>query len=286
MNPSTPKANPARAALIGFALLAPFLSLALWFALGANLYLALAPLLLSHLLLLYATLVPGCQWWGPAFTGFDTATREVWITIDDGPSPVHTLRMLDILARYDARATFFVIGARAEEYPHLITEILTRGHAVANHTYSHHCRTFWCASTRGVRRELDRCAETLRTTPERRANFFRAPVGIKNPFVHPALARRGLQLIAWTVRGLDTVKRDSVKVAARIAERAEPGAIILLHEGHHTKRDPEFGPRCLELTLQRLAALGYRFVIPSPEQLRTRRSLSPRPLTPALSAGK
>ena len=91
---------------------------------------------------------------------------------------------------------------------------------------------------------------------------------MKNPFVHPALVRRGMALIGWTVRGLDTVKRDAESVAARIEKGRSPGAIILLHEGHRVRQDPEFHPRCLELTLERLAARGYRFVIPRPEQLR------------------
>jgi len=254
-----------RPLLIGCALVTPLLSLAL---IGTNLYLALAPLFVSHMLLLYATLVPNCQWWGPVVTTFATAEREVWITIDDGPSPVHTTRILDILQQFDARATFFVIGARAEEHPHLITEILARGHGLSNHTHTHPSRSFWCADRGKIGNEIDRCAETLRTTPERPALLFRAPVGMKNPFVHPALAHRVMTLVGWTVRGLDTIQRDPQRVAERIERGARPGAIILLHEGQRAEKDPEFNLRCLELTLQRLAAGGYRFVIPRPEQLR------------------
>ncbi|MEO5720786.1 MAG: polysaccharide deacetylase family protein [Chthoniobacterales bacterium] len=259
--------NPMRAALLLVAFAAPVLSLVLALR-GAPLVLALAPLFASHLLLLYPTLVPSCQWWGPVFTHFKTAEREVWLTIDDGPSPAHTIAMLDLLAQFDARATFFVVGAKAETHPHLITEILTRGHALANHTFSHPARSFWCAGPARVRREIARCAETLRTAPERPADFFRAPAGFKNMFVHPVLAQRGLGLIGWKVRGLDTVKRNAQQVAERIEKGAMPGAIILLHEGHHTARDPEFGLQCLELTLQRLSARGYRCILPQPEQLR------------------
>ena len=261
--------NPIRAAVLACAFLAPLLSLALALR-GVPVLFALAPLFLSHLLLLYATIIPNCQWWGPVFTNFKTAEREVWLTLDDGPSPAHTIAMLDLLERFEARATFFVVGARAEKHPHLITEILARGHALANHTYSHPSGSFWCAGPTRIQREIALGAETLRTTSERAADFFRAPVGIKNMFVHPVLAQRGLGLVGWTVRGFDTGKRNEVKVAERIEKGAKPGAILVLHEGHRTQRDPEFGPRCLELTLQRLAARGYRCVIPRPEQLRTR----------------
>lgn len=267
MQPTPRNSNPIRAALLASALLAPGLSLGLAF-MGAHVVLALLPLFTSHLLLVYATLVPGCQWWGPVFTRFETTEREVWITIDDGPSPEHTSAMLDLLARFEARATFFVVGERAERHPHLITEILTRGHSLGNHTWSHPTRSFWCAAPARLGRELILGAETLRTTRERPADFFRAPVGMRNMFLHPLLARRGLGLIGWTVRGLDTVKRDATQVAERIEKGTRPGAIIVLHEGHQIARDPEFGPRCLELTLERLAARGYRCVIPRPEQLR------------------
>lgn len=255
---------PIRTLLLGCALVAPLVSVAL---LKDGIVAALAPLFVSHMLLLYATLVPNAQWWGPVITSFHTSAREVWITIDDGPSPADTLKLLDVLKHFDARATFFVIGAQAERHPHLITEILAHGHTLANHTYSHPSRRFWCAGPRKVAREIDRCAETLRITPERAALFFRTPAGLTNVFVHPALARRGLKLIGWTVRGLDTLLRDPVRVAARIESRVRAGAIILLHEGHRGAKDPEFHARCLELTLQRLSARGYRFVIPAAEQL-------------------
>ncbi len=264
MFPPQSNSSAARVLLLLFAAVAPFISILL---IGGNIFVALAPLFLSHLLLLYATLVPNCQWWGPVVRRFDTEEREVWITIDDGPSLAHTLKMLDILEQFDAKATFFVIGENAEAHPHLITEILMRGHALANHTQTHPSRSFWCAAPSTIRREIDRCAATLRTTPERPALFFRAPVGLKNPFVHPVLRARGMGLIGWTVRGLDTVKRDPARVAQRIEKSAQPGAIILLHEGQQTKRDPDFAPRCLELTLQHLASRSYRFVIPQPDQL-------------------
>jgi peptidoglycan/xylan/chitin deacetylase (PgdA/CDA1 family) len=176
--------------------------------------------------------------------------------------------MLDLLDRFDARATFFVIGRRAEQHPHLITEILSRGHEIANHTYSHPSGTFWCAGPRRIGLEIDLCAEQLRAGPDRPARFFRAPAGLKNLFVHPELERRRLALVGWAVRGLDTVLRDPAQVARRILDDTKPGAIIVLHEGHRIARNPEFHPQCLELTLNGLAEQGYRCAIPRPEQLR------------------
>jgi peptidoglycan/xylan/chitin deacetylase (PgdA/CDA1 family) len=257
----------SRRALLGFAFLAPVLALYLR---HTNLVVALAPIFISHVLLLYATLVPNCQWWGPVIRSFGTTQPEVWLTIDDGPSPAHTVKILDLLERFNARATFFVIGQRAEEYPHLITEILSRGHEIANHTYTHPSGMFWAAGPARIGAEIDLCAEWLRSAPDRPARLFRAPAGMRNLFVHPELARRGLTLIGWTVRGLDTVQREPGLVAERVLRKARAGAIILLHEGHRVAKDPEFNPRCLELILSGLAERGYQCVIPQPEQLRTR----------------
>ncbi len=251
--------------LLAFAFVAPCLA---FYLVRTNLFLALAPIFLSHVLLLYATLVANCQWFGPVICCFETSDPEVWLTIDDGPSPAHTVAMLDLLDRFQARATFFVIGHRAEKYPPLITEILARGHEIANHTYSHPSATFWAAGPRRISAEIDLCAELLRAGPDRPAHYFRAPVGFKNVFVHPELKRRRLALIGWTVRGLDTVRRDPARVADIIVRKTRPGAIILLHEGQRATKDPTFNPRCVELTLAGLAEKGYRCVIPRLEQLR------------------
>jgi peptidoglycan-N-acetylglucosamine deacetylase len=257
----------ARRVLLAVVFIAPVLS---FFLLRFNVIVALAPIFFSHVLLLYATLLAHCQWFGPVIRSFETTEPEVWLTIDDGPSPAHTPAILDLLDRFDARATFFVIGKNAEQYPHLITAILTRGHEIANHTYTHPSATFWIAGPRRIAREIDLCAELLRAAPDRPARFFRAPVGMKNLFVHPELELRGLALIGWAVRGFDTIRRDSTEVASRILRQAKAGAIIVLHEGHRVESNPEFNPRCIELTLTALSEQGYRCVIPRPEQLRPR----------------
>jgi peptidoglycan/xylan/chitin deacetylase (PgdA/CDA1 family) len=256
-----------RRALLTYVFLAPALGFLL---VRFNVILALAPIVFSHLLLLYATLSANCQWFGPVFRSFETDKKEVLLTIDDGPSVAHTMAMLDLLERFHARATFFVIGKNAEQHPHLITEILTRGHEIANHTYTHPSGTFWIAGPRRIAAEIDLCAELLRAGPERPARFFRAPVGLKNLFVHPELKPRGLALIGWSVRGLDTIRRDPAEVADRILREAKPGAIVILHEGHRVEKDPDFNPHCLELTLSGLSEQGYQCVVPRPEQLRRR----------------
>ena len=251
------RSNRSRWAIICFPIFAALVFVGL---VSFHPWLALGVLFVSHLLVLFPTLVANCQWWGPVITHFETARREVWLTIDDGPDQAHTPRMLELLARFEAHATFFVIGEKAERLPNEIAGIEEAGHAVANHTWSHPSGTFWAYPPRRIAAEIDRHPIAAR--------FFRAPAGLKNFFLHPLLARRGMLLVGWTVRGLDTVSSDAAAVAQRIRRGLRPGAIILLHEGHRTESAPDFHPRCLELTLELLAAEGYRCVLPAPEQLR------------------
>jgi peptidoglycan/xylan/chitin deacetylase (PgdA/CDA1 family) len=255
-----------RPVILVFAVLAPIWTI-FWFR--NDWVIALIPLFVSHMLLLYPTLVAQSQWWGPVIRSFDTSQHEVWITIDDGPTFAHTAKILEILERHRARATFFVVGSRAKNAPHLVEEILRGGHSVANHTFTHPSGSFWRAGPGRIADEVDRCGEAINRNVSSPDPLFRAPAGLKNPFVHPALARRGMLLVGWTARGLDTWRRDPSAVAATINRKAHPGAIILLHEGHHLEKSPDFNPRCLELTLEGLAKKGYQCVIPRVEQLRT-----------------
>jgi peptidoglycan/xylan/chitin deacetylase (PgdA/CDA1 family) len=259
--------NWLRNGILSFGIVAPLWTIIF---LQIDLVMALVPLFISHLLILYPTLVPQSQWWGPVLRWFDTSGKEVWITIDDGPTSVHTETILDLLDRYQAHATFFVIGTRAKKYPELIEKILERGHQIANHTFTHPSSSFWRALPATIFAEIDGCDDIIARERQASRTYFRAPAGLKNFFVHRVLRRRGMLLIGWSARGFDTGKRHPDQVAKRILKQVRPGAIVLLHEGHQTKNDPGYNPACIEQTLRGLAELGYEFVIPRTMQLRTR----------------
>lgn len=220
-----------------------------------------ACLALSQALVLYPTLRPNVQWLGPVLTRFDTEGSEVWLTIDDGPT-ADTPELLDLLDRHGARATFFVKGTLAEASPDAVRAILARGHAVANHSQTHPQAIWWCALPGRIATEIDRCSEVLSRHTGGRISLFRAPVGMKNPFVHPALARRSMQLVGWSARGFDTVASDPEGVFARILPDLRPGAIVMLHQGRNHSL------RVIDHVLTELAARGYTCVIPAPAQLR------------------
>lgn len=214
-------------------------------------------------LLLYHLLAPSAQGLGRVFTSFATVRPEVWLTIDDGPDAEDTPRILDLLDRHGARATFFLIGQKAAQLPQLVTEIVRRGHQVGHHTHTHPAFSFWCAGPARVRAELDDCPPPFRAAS---TQWFRPPAGIKSLFLARALAERGLHCVGWSVRSRDTMSRDPVAVVRRVLQQVQPGSIVLMHEG--PSLDRRVRVRALELLLEGLAERRLACVTPRLEQLR------------------
>ena len=230
----------------------------LWWRLGWPWGLPL--LLASHAPFLWGTLRPGSRLFGPVLRRLPATEPIAWLTIDDGPS-AETAAMLDLLDAHRAKATFFVVGARASARPDLVREIARRGHGLGNHSASHPQAWFWALPPARMRAEIESAQRTLREITGKAPRWFRAVVGMANPFVGPVLRDAGLARVAWSARGYDAVLRDPAAVVARIERDLAPGAIMLLHEGAKHGRNVE----TLALLLQRLDALGYRCVLP--EQL-------------------
>jgi peptidoglycan-N-acetylglucosamine deacetylase len=157
--------------------------------------------------------------------------RSIALTIDDGPDPVVTPRVLDLLDTYGIRATFFCIGERALRYPALTREIAARGHAVENHSQRHR-HTFSVSGPLALAREVDDAQRTLTALTGQRPAFFRAPAGLRNVLLEPVLQKRDLRLVAWTRRGFDTRESDPRVVQARLLRDLAPRDILLLHDGN------------------------------------------------------
>ena len=207
---------------------------------------ALAALLVNHALLTLAGLLPRCDWLGPNWTSLPEACRNgIALTIDDGPDPVVTPKVLDILDRHDAKATFFCIGEKALRHPDLCREIISRGHAVENHS-QHHRHFFSLLGYSGYLRELMAAQTTLTGITGQRPLFFRAPAGLRNPFLDPALAKLNLQLTSWSVRAYDTRVSDAEQVARKLIKGLKAGAILLLHDGN-AARTKDGNPVILEV---------------------------------------
>jgi peptidoglycan/xylan/chitin deacetylase (PgdA/CDA1 family) len=214
--------------------------------------------------LIWQFLVPTSHGFGPVIRRFRTGRREVWLTIDDGPDPATTPRVLDLLDEHRGRATFFLIGEKATRHPELVTEILRRGHSVGNHTHTHPHATYWNAGATRTGAEMDRCDAALRTAGAPSPRWFRPPVGLKSLALHPQLTARRLELVLWSARGYDTQVHNPDNAVRRIRNSVTPGAIILAHES-----GPAGSPRIEVITrlLRQLSADGYHCVLPRSDQL-------------------
>lgn len=194
----------------------------------------LAVIVSNHAVLAAIGLWPRSHWLGPNWTRLPTAAatrNEIALTIDDGPDPIVTPQVLDILDRYAAKATFFCIGRNAADYPDLCRDIVRRGHAVENHS-QHHRHHFSLMGPSAIARELQAAQETLSTVCGQRPLFFRAPAGLRNPFLDRVLYRLGLRLATWSVRGFDTRVSDADRVKKTLLRGLQAGAILLLHDGN------------------------------------------------------
>jgi peptidoglycan/xylan/chitin deacetylase (PgdA/CDA1 family) len=200
---------------------------------------ALSAVVADHLLLTAAGLWPRSSLLGSNWThlprGFAPAAG-VAITIDDGPDPEVTPRVLDLLDEHGARATFFCIGERVLQCPALAREITRRGHALENHS-QRHLHRFSLLGPSAMAAEITHAQRSIGETTGQNARFFRAPAGLRNPFLAPVLERAQLQLTSWTRRGFDTRNGNSEAVLARLTKNLAAGDILLLHDGHAARTD-------------------------------------------------
>jgi peptidoglycan/xylan/chitin deacetylase (PgdA/CDA1 family) len=223
---------------------------------------ALGAVVLDHALLTATGLWPRSTWLGANLLRLPAAAAargEVAVTLDDGPDPVVTPQVLDILDAYGARATFFCIGTQAERHPALAREIVRRGHSLENHSW-HHRHNFSVQGPAGLRREIGEAQDRIAQACGVRPTCFRAPAGLRNLFLDPVLHSLNLRLVSWTRRGFDTRERDPQTVLQRLTHQLAAGDIVLLHD-RHSATMADGRPvvlQALPLLLERLRAAGLR----------------------------
>ena len=184
----------------------------------------------------------------------------VALTFDDGPHPEHTPKVLEILDRFQAKASFFVIGRYLERHGSLVSAASRAGHLVANHSF-HHFRAMSFFSSEEIRREIFQCQEELGKWVGYRPRFYRQPAGFRNPKIFGILKEMGMSLVGWQTHALDTVAKDPRAIAQRVLKTVQPGGIILLHDGwdRDGKKDRTPTLEALPLILQGLKDRGLEF---------------------------
>jgi peptidoglycan/xylan/chitin deacetylase (PgdA/CDA1 family) len=223
---------------------------------------ALGAVVANHVGLAAAGLWPRSQLLGPNLIRLPVqsgVSAGVAITIDDGPDPAVTPQVLSQLAEHRAQATFFCVGERVELHADLAREIVSRGHCVENHSQRHR-HSFSLMGPRLMSEEISRAQDSILKVTGSSPLFFRAPAGLRNPFLDPILNRLQLRLASWTRRGFDTVNANADAVYRRLASPLQGGDILLLHDGN-AARSRSGRPVIVEVLprlLDALAALQLR----------------------------
>ncbi|MGH7392977.1 MAG: polysaccharide deacetylase family protein [Candidatus Rokuibacteriota bacterium] len=194
----------------------------------------------------------GSVWSGPG------DRRRVALTFDDGPDAAWTPRVLDLLGRHGARATFFLVGERAARAPGVVRAIADAGHEVGNHGWSH--TSLWRCGPRRTAAEIGRAHHTLGDLAGRAPGHFRPPWGMVNAAMFPLLRRLGERCVFWTIQPEGLTPRPGAAQAGHVLRRARPGAIVDLHDADGVAGA---GPRLAEALppmLDGLRAAGYDLV--------------------------
>jgi peptidoglycan/xylan/chitin deacetylase (PgdA/CDA1 family) len=209
-------------------------------------------------LVLYATfgvLWPQCGMYGSALARGKAGARRVALTFDDGPHPVTTRAVLELLRAHDARATFFLLGHKVELHPDVVRVISAAGHTLGIHGFQHD-RLFSFRSPRYTRQQVERTRQAIARACGATTSLFRPPVGFASYRTFRGAEQAAARIIAWSVRSLDGLRgADPARVARRVIARLEDGAIVLLHDA--AERD-DFTPASIAALPEILRALRER----------------------------
>ncbi|HEY7404681.1 MAG TPA: polysaccharide deacetylase family protein [Candidatus Angelobacter sp.] len=180
----------------------------------------------------YATMAPQSQLYGRTLThGADP--NQIALTFDDGPNDPHTVRLLDVLARHGAKATFFLIGKYVRQRPDIARAIAAAGHEIGNHTYSHPNLIFVSAAR--LRQELEDCNKALADELGKKPDFFRPPFGGRRPNVLRTAHSLGLKPVMWSITGYDWNAPSADVILSKVNRRLKSyrAEIVLFHDGGH-----------------------------------------------------
>jgi peptidoglycan-N-acetylglucosamine deacetylase len=208
----------------------------------------------------YQSMAPTGQWYGRTFTSLRRGTKQLALTYDDGPNDPHTFRLLEVLARHNVHATFFLIGHYVQQRPDIVREVVKAGHVVGNHTFAHPLLTLKGADE--VRHELANCHQAIEDAIGKHSNLFRPPFGGRRPAVLRIARELGLEPIMWSVTGYDWDAPPAAEIEGKVTKQLRGGDVILLHDGGHRQMGADRSQTVLatDHLLSRYKSEGYEFV--------------------------
>jgi peptidoglycan-N-acetylglucosamine deacetylase len=215
----------------------------------------------------YQSMTPTGQWYGRTFCGGVRGSKQIALTFDDGPNDPDTLKLLEVLAKHDVQATFFMIGRYVHERSEIARAVAQAGHVIGNHTFSHPLLIFKSAAQ--TRLELEDCRKALQDAVGEHSNLFRPPFGGRRPATLGIVRELGLQTVMWNVPSGDWKAPRSAEIEKRVSSRLRGGDVILLHDGSHRAMGEDRGQTVMavENLIGRCEDQGYRFV--NLEEMRT-----------------
>jgi peptidoglycan/xylan/chitin deacetylase (PgdA/CDA1 family) len=204
---------------------------------------------------------PRSQFYGRTFIGTPGVGRKLALTFDDGPNPACTPQLLEVLARHNVRATFFLIGRWVEQQPELARAVQAAGHEVGNHTYNHPNLAL-CSADR-VRQELSQAQGAMEnaglTNPRQ---LFRPPFGARRPATLRTARSLGYNPVNWTVTTYDWKPTTAERIEQHVHRQLKGGDVLLFHDGGHRdiRAERMHTVRAVERLIPFLKDHGHEFV--------------------------
>jgi polysaccharide deacetylase family sporulation protein PdaB len=192
---------------------------------------------------------------GVIFSGTTACGKKIALTFDDGPHPVKTPKILEILKKNSVRATFFVVGSLAEYHPEIVKKEAELGHEIANHSYTH--PRFSKLKESEIKAEIEKTDAIIKKAAGVTPRLFRPPEGAYSQGIVSIAASLGKETVIWTVDTLDWAKSPTDKIVENVKTNVTAGSIILFHD---CTRDGTFTTEALEVLIPHLKAQGYEFV--------------------------
>jgi peptidoglycan/xylan/chitin deacetylase (PgdA/CDA1 family) len=208
----------------------------------------------------YQSMSPTGQWYGKTFTGAQSRSRQLALTFDDGPNDPHTPHLLEVLAKHNVHATFFLIGRYVKHHPEIARQVAQAGHAIGNHTFTHPLLIFKTEAE--IRRELTACSSAIEDAVGKSFTLFRPPFGGRRPAVLRIARELGLDPIMWNVPSYDWKVSLAAEIEKKVAKQIRGGDVILLHDGGHEQMGTDRSQTIIatDHLLSRYKNEGYDFV--------------------------